>query len=70
MAREEIAKIELEDPSDFHMAKKALFKLGLQNGYLHMETIKDVLPEQYATLDEMEVFFFSLEVLEVRIIPL
>ena len=68
MKEKKRVKIELEDPSDYRETKRLLLRFGVQNGYLHLDTIKECLSEKYVTSDEMEIFFFTLEALEIELI--
>lgn len=62
---------EFEDADDrtaIHANKRELLRKGMRSGELHWEEIKAVLPREYISDVEIEMFVFTCEQLGIRIL--
>lgn len=51
-----------------HLARKALFRQGVKNGYLTVEDIEEALPEGTLTAAERWLLYYSLRAAEIEIL--
>ena len=51
-----------------HLARKALFRRGLEQGYLHVDEIEEALPPGALTPAERWLFYYSLRAAEVELV--
>lgn len=59
------------EPTDFHGQKRELLKIGLEEGELSWQQIRDALTQEHLTDRELEVFLFTCENMgiEVKNVP-
>lgn len=51
-----------------HLARKALFRQGVKNGYLTVEDIEEALPAGTLTAAERWLLYYSLRAAEIEIL--
>ncbi|MBN1945424.1 MAG: RNA polymerase sigma factor region1.1 domain-containing protein [Bradymonadales bacterium] len=58
----------MPDQGDYHKAKRDLLRLGVERGYLRTSEIREKMPAPHLGIAELELFFFALEALGIRVV--